>query len=891
MDTSTMQDHRLGVRLPAVGSRRMTAILVLRVAVPAILSIALFTLAVFLMILPAFERGLMARKQEMMRQLTSTVHVALMRYEERAEAGEFSQAEAQRRAIAHVRSLRYGDDERGYFWISDVQARMIMHPYRPDLEGQNLTEYTDPTGKHLFVEFVRAVERDGDGLVDYLWQWNEDRDRIVPKLSYVRLFKPWGWIVGTGIYLDDVAAETHALTHRIVWTTLVVLAIAMVLSVIVIGQSSQFESGRRRAIAALEVSEEKYRVLIESMTDGLAVLDEAGLLQFVNPRFCEMLGRTQDELLGQPVVEFLTERGRATHAAQMEFRRRGEAEPYEQTWQHKDGHEVATIISPQALTGSEGVWRGSFGVVTDISERKRAEAALRESEARYRQLIEMSPMPILVHWDQRILFANPAAVEVLGGTAPDDLVGRSVWDVVHQDSLETVRGRVGQLYDGQGSVDLAEEKFARLDGEPIDVECTANAVDFAGQRSVQVVFRDVTARKRAEQERAALAEQLNQAQKMEAVGQLAGGVAHDFNNLLTVITARVEQLRESDLPPEEAGTALRAIEDAVEQASGVTRALLTFSHKLPTDKQPVNLCEIVTRSGQLLKRLLPASIEMNVDAKCDPAPWVHADGTQLQQVVLNLAINARDAMAGGGGTLRLDVSQVLPEEEEALTLEGCHSWPAAILRVSDTGVGMSPEVQKRACEPFFTTKERGQGTGLGLAIVHGIVRDHGGCIRIESLPGEGTTVAVILPMTKARPHTVDVDEPVTPWGNGEVLLLAEDNRHAREIIASQLISLGYNVTAVGDGLAAWNAYNELAHVDLLILDVDMPLLSGNDCLVQIRAAGGRTPAILMTGSVDARIEDDLDEFTTLLRKPFNMATLGSRAATMLQRVSQEENDT
>ena len=580
-----------------------------------------------------------------------------------------------------------------------------------------------------------------------------------------------------------------------------------------------------------------------------------------------------------------------TYRQQMEQRRRGESSSYEQSWRRKDGAEVATIISPQALIDVDGTWHGSFAVVTDISDRKRAEAALRESEERYRQLIEMSPIPIVVHCQERILFANPAAVNVLGGTVAADLVDRSIWDVVHEESIESVRKRVVQLYEKRGPAELAEEKFVRLDGELIDVECVGTAVDFAGRPSGQVVFRDVTARKRVEAERAALAEQLNQAQKMEAVGQLAGGVAHDFNNLLTVITARVEQVRETDLNAEEAEVALRAIEEAVEQASGVTKALLTFSHKLPTDKGPVNLAAVVTKSAQLLKRLLPASIEMQVEADCDPPPWVHADGTQLQQVVLNLAINARDAMADGG-TLRLRVARAAAAEEETLAMEGCRSWPAAILRISDTGVGMSPDVQKRACEPFFTTKDRGQGTGLGLAIVHGIVRDHGGCLRIESTPGHGTTVSVALPMVEPTHQTEAVSEPAVPRGNGETLLLAEDNRHAREIMASQLISLGYEVIAVATGQAARDAYRTSRdRVALLILDIDLPLLSGVGCLAEIRDAGSRVPAILITGSVDARVEENLDSETALLRKPFNMAKLGHWAAKMLRPLPRQERET
>ena len=294
----------------AVSQRRLTAMLVLRVALPTVLSIVLFSVAVFAIILPAFERGLLTRKKEMLRELTKTVCATLARYEGRAQSGEFTRGEGQRRALEHVRALRYGADLKDYFWINDLQPQMVLHPYRTDLEGQDLTDYADPAGKHLFVEFVKVVERDGSGFVDYMWQWKDDPERIVPKLSYVQLFDSWGWIVGTGIYLEDVAAETGALTRQMVWATLIVLALAGVLSIVVIGQSFQFEADRRRALMALEASEEKYRVLVESMNDGLALQSEDGRLLFVNARFCEMLGRAQDEVLGRPITDFLTDRGR-----------------------------------------------------------------------------------------------------------------------------------------------------------------------------------------------------------------------------------------------------------------------------------------------------------------------------------------------------------------------------------------------------------------------------------------------------------------------------------------------------------------------------------------------------------------------------------------------------
>ncbi len=388
-------------------------------------------------------------------------------------------------------------------------------------------------------------------------------------------------------------------------------------------------------------------------------------------------------------------------------------------------------------------------------------------------------------------------------------------------------------------------------------------------------------RVRAEEDREALQEQLHQAHKMEAVGQLAAGVAHDFSNLLTVIRGHADNAG-TMLPDENrVRKDLEFIQEATHEAADLTRALLTFSRKLPTEKMPVDLCVLVQDSERLLRRVLPAAIELDVDTACESPLWVSADRTQVRQVVLNLAINARDAMPDGG-TLRVSLSSMAESDIGDLPETPGSGGSFARLVVTDTGVGMPPEVQTRIFEPFYTTKIRGQGTGLGLSIVHGIVQDHGGHIEVQSEIGKGTTFTVVLPCIRSGA----VAEPVmpttiTPKGKGELLLLAEDDQHVRGIIASTLETLGYVVTLAEDGPTVLEVFAQ--HDDeirLLILDADLPKRSGPDCLRELRERGVKTPAIVITGNVDLD-SSKLDDKTILLRKPFGMPELAGTVSEAL----------
>jgi len=399
----------------------------------------------------------------------------------------------------------------------------------------------------------------------------------------------------------------------------------------------------------------------------------------------------------------------------------------------------------------------------------------------------------------------------------------------------------------------------------------------------------IIARHRAETERTELREQLHQAQKMEAIGQLAGGVAHDFNNLITVIRGHCDQLRKATTADRQASESLDIIDETVEQASSMTRSLLAFTRKLPTERCILDLRTAIDTAIRMLRRMLPDSIELRADRACDEPIHVMGDRVQLQQVVLNLAINARDAMPNGGVLCISLFPCAATEIGPSADTPGSQACFARI-EVSDTGTGMSPDTQDRIFEPFFTTKTREQGTGLGLSITYGIIKDHGGRIDVQSEVDRGTTFSLTLPC-------VDPDSlqaPATPTmperqGTGELILLAEDHRYVRNIMTNALRSLGYEVISAENGPALLDHYERhRSESRLVVLDVDLPGRSGLDCLRAIREETASLPIILVTGNIDPDIESQVDAGTVLLHKPFQVAELARLVSHMIADPSQED---
>jgi PAS domain S-box-containing protein len=525
------------------------------------------------------------------------------------------------------------------------------------------------------------------------------------------------------------------------------------------------------------------------------------------------------------------------------------------------GLEVQAFTTMLVLTGLV------VGSVAD--ERERAFALLAASEDRHRRVVELLPDPLFIHVDGKVLFANGAAASVMGAEDGDALAGRSVVDMAAPRSKQLIGERIQALRAGSG-VSVARHTMEKLDGSgQVEIESISIPFTYQNAKAALTVARDVTGRIRLEEE-------LRHSQRMEAVGRLAGGIAHDFNNLLTVITSYSELLLSGFGPDDPLAVDVKEIHHAASRAAALTRQLLSFSRRQVLQPSPVDLNEAIQSTEGLLRRLISPEIVIASDLDA-AAGTVLVDRGQLEQVIVNLAVNARDAMVDGG-TLTIASRSVRQGDDPATSRCTTQSDRYAMISVRDTGVGIDADTMRRIFDPFFTTKDVGQGTGLGLATVHGIVEQFGGAIDVNSIIGEGTEFRVFLPGMAPRKAVLDTGELAAivdaDHGLGRVLVV-EDEHAVRAIVRRTLRDAGYEVVDAFDGVDAMAVLEtEGLQVDVVLSDVRMPRMDGRELASQIRAKWPALPVVMMSGFSGSEALDGgpADEAPTLL-KPFTALML------------------
>jgi len=518
----------------------------------------------------------------------------------------------------------------------------------------------------------------------------------------------------------------------------------------------------------------------------------------------------------------------------------------------------------------------------NVEAKMRAEAALHKSEEQYRLIAEnTSDLICLLDVNRNYTYISPSHREVLG-YAPESLLGDSCFSLIHPDDREMAEDETRRA--------IADKKLHRLevrlkhkDGDWKTFETLGNWIyDSQGrpQHSI-LVSRDITERKKAEEtlreseEKLRLSEeQLRMSQKLEAVGQLAGGVAHDFNNLLTVITGYSDlvlaRLNESD----DNRTKIEEIKRAALRASSLTRQLLAFSRKQVLQPKLFNLNDLVADMSKMLQRLIGENIEMTTC--CGPEAPINADPGQIEQVLMNLVVNARDAMPNGG-RVTVETSRVEIDEGYASTHINVLPGPYVMLAVSDTGGGMDAETRKHIFEPFFTTKELGKGTGLGLSTVYGIVKQSGGNIWVYSEPHHGTVFKVYLPaVTQITVETTAAPKADAIPRGTETILIVEDEPQIRQLASECFTHCGYNVLSTADGLEALQLIERLEEpIDLILSDVVMPKVSGRELAERVSILWPSTKVLFMSGYTNDAIVNHgiMDGATWFIQKPFALDAL------------------
>ncbi len=519
---------------------------------------------------------------------------------------------------------------------------------------------------------------------------------------------------------------------------------------------------------------------------------------------------------------------------------------------------------------------GAGGIMLFTRRVERHQQQLIESEEKYRVLFESNPHPMWVYDLEtlRFLAVNEAA-ERHYGYSRDEFLAMTIKDIRPDEDVPALLQNVARVTSGLDSAGVW--RHLRRDGSQILVEITSHTVDFGGRRAEIVMANDVTGRIRLE-------DQLRQAQKMEAVGLLAGGVAHDFNNVLTAIIG-YGNLLHMKIPQDDP---MHAFADNIlttaQRAAQLTQSLLAFSRRQVIRPAPVELNSIVTRVTKLLRRLIREDIELTVSLASGDAT-VMADSVQIEQVLMNLVTNSRDAMPRGG-TLLISCEIVVADRELVCSHGTAAEGRYVRLSVADTGAGMDARTLERLFEPFFTTKELGKGTGLGLASVYGIIQQHGGVINVESAPGQGTRFDLFFPLVKPSALQPAAASPEAVRGGSETILVAEDDRVLRNLARSVLTEFGYTVIEAADGEEAVELFREAPErIDMVLLDVIMPRKNGRDAYDEIAALRPGMKALFISGySADVLAKQGVPgDGVEVLAKPLSPVELLRKIREILDR--------
>jgi PAS domain S-box-containing protein len=622
------------------------------------------------------------------------------------------------------------------------------------------------------------------------------------------------------------------------------------------------------AQSALRASEERYRTIVTTAAEGIWTLDRDARTTFVNDRLASMLGYRAEEMLGRRLYDFMDPGGRDRAARTFMRRERRSGGEGDFRFRRSDGSVVWLRPATSPLLGQAGEFLGALAMVSDVTERRRAE----ESLARLAAIVESSEDAIFTIGLNGTILTWNAGAERLFGYRPSEAIGCHVAIVVPP-SQAAETGRISRLIRAGKAVRDFETVRRRKDGSEVVVSLSVSPLRDSDGRptGASAIARDISELSKGEDERRQLEDQLRQSHKMEAVGRLAGGVAHDFNNYLTAILGYSEILALELGPDHAARDRVEQIHQAGERAAALTRQLLALSRRQNLEPEVLDLAELVRGLQTMIGRLLGEDVRLTTIAP-PGLGRVEADRSQLEQVILNLAVNARDAMPQGG-SLTFELRAVELDRAQASARVGLRPGPHVVLKVSDTGIGMDAEVLERIFEPFFTTKERGKGTGLGLSTVHGIVHQSNGAIAVASAPGRGTTFEIHLPRAAAAaaPAAPFGGAPPAPPRGSETILLVEDEASVRDLVSEILRANGYTVLAAANaGEAEHAARSHRGSIHLLLTDVSMPGRSGRALAEDLRHLRPALRVLFMSGQDEHSVTPATSPAsgTAFLAKPF-----------------------
>lgn len=744
-----------------------------------------------------------------------------------------------------------------------------------ELELDNVEVVSEPllSSRLCFAVAEGDVElrfRLGEGLaiLNQTNRYNEIYDRWLGALE------PQPWISDTALTVvaSVVGILTLGLIGGALWTRSLRRQVARRTAAL-----TEEIAERERVAAALRTSEEHQQTTLNSIGDAVITTDAAGVVTGMNPVAERLTGWSQAEARGQALEDVF-------HIVNAETREPGE-NPAHRVLETgriiglanhtaliaKDGTEYQIADSAAPIRSNGGTTIGVVLVFRDVTEAYQVRQRLQASEERFRTVLETLPGAVFAHdLDGHIVLVNAAAVRNTGWTR-EELLSMSVSDIDPEAVTRRDRERLWLKLDASHTLTF-EVTHRRKDGTRYPAEVHLNSVSLEGEPIILAIAYDITERKQAEA-------QIRRQQRLAAVGQLSAGIAHDFRNALTTISLSANLAHRTVADTPRAARHLNAIIEESRKAAELVQQILDFSGNAMLRMAPHDLATLTEEVLDVLRRTIPERVRLSLDVT-DPAPdtayIVQADPGRIQQMLMNLALNAHDAMPHGGD-LRIELHPLSLTPEDTPPVTGMAPGDWVCLSVSDTGTGMGPEVQAHLFEPFFTTKPVDKGTGLGLAQVWGIVQQHGGQIDVETAAGQGTTFRIYFPRVEGQPKSRPAESadrsPVA--GDGETILLVEDNPQLRDATREILTSLGYHVRVAAQGREALALHADHGDIDLVVTDIVMPDMGGQDLIEALHRRDPSLRAIGITGyavqDLDTRIGPD--GFFDILRKPFEIATL------------------
>lgn len=605
---------------------------------------------------------------------------------------------------------------------------------------------------------------------------------------------------------------------------------------------------RKRAEEALQETVDKYRNIFENAVEGIFQSAPEGRFIDVNPALAQMMGfQSPEEMIHSftdiALQHYVRPEERLRYSALLE--KDGVVKGFETEVYRKDKRSIWISINARAVRDKSNNVLYYEGTVENITERKQFEDSLKALEELESSILSAIPHAVIGLQSRTIIFANES-VETVFGWTPSELIGKNTRILYCSDEEYEEIGR--RFYPALEKERFHREVFncRRKDGK--DIVCMVSSARIGSDltdKKIVAIYEDISEHKRTEIEKGHLEAQLRQAQKMEAIGQLAGGVAHDFNNILTAVIGYSNLLKTKMAQDDPLRAYVEHILASSGKAVNLTQSLLAFGRKQIIELKPYKISTLIKNVEKLLTRLLTEDIEFLTYVN-DSDPTVLADPTQIDQVLINLATNARDAMPNGG-QLKIEVKRA----EIDRTFISSHGYGEigmyALISVSDTGVGMDTMTREKIFDPFFTTKEVGKGTGLGLSIVYGIVKQHNGYINVESEPGRGTTFHIYLPLVKMKEEKI-LPDAIPVRGGSETILIGEDNANVRQLSREVLEQFGYIVIEAKDGEDAIRKFEQFANtIDLVILDVVMPKKNGREVYEAIKLIKPEIKVFFMSG--------------------------------------------